>query len=55
MDLDDQEAKSMPFEGDIFGGHDDYIDDDFGQLQDLESASIKDDDEQEVSDGDDDE
>jgi phage FluMu protein Com len=32
MELDDHEHQ--PFEGDVFGGHDDYIDDDFGQLQD---------------------
>jgi hypothetical protein len=47
MEISDQEA--MPFEGDVFGGPDDYNDDDFGQLQpgDPESADIEDDDEQE--------
>ena len=32
MEVDDHEHQ--PFEGDVFGGQDDYIDDDFGQLQD---------------------
>ena len=34
----------MPFEGDVFGGHDDYIKDDFSQFHDPESEG---DDEQE--------
>jgi phage FluMu protein Com len=45
-ELSDPEAtRSSPFEGDVFGGHDDYMDDDFGQLPDMElTATLGDDD-----------
>ena len=46
MEAGDQEAH-VPFEGDVFGGHDDYIDDDFG---DPEPRRIEDDEEQEDQD-----
>jgi hypothetical protein len=44
-ELSDPEAtRSSPFEGDVFGGHDDYINDDFGKLPDTELAATLDDD-----------
>ena len=55
MEVDDQEGpesnldrhEPQHFEGDVFGSHDNYLDDDFGQLHDPESGSIDNDDEQE--------
>ena len=45
MEVDNPEfTGGKPFEGDVFGGQDDYNDDDFGQLQDPESTGALEDD-----------